>query len=235
MLPGNPIPPKTCYHAQQCAEKYLKGFLVSTSHSFNFVHDLFYLTQKCVATSARFQRSGTGGRDVGQVRRRSALSDGKFRRSGRRRSLGSNKTCRGSRNLCKEPTLLPWPPSRVDSPFDRPGPVGAGLVPALAPPSRVDSPFDRPGPVGAGLVPALAPPSRVDSPFHRPGPVGAGLVPALCLPCASPQAGTQYHPPPPRIPHLTFLAPRMNCTQTALDLDILLGKMYNRFYWGHLF
>ena len=21
MLPGNPIPPKTCYHAQQCAEK----------------------------------------------------------------------------------------------------------------------------------------------------------------------------------------------------------------------
>ena len=47
MLPGNPIPAMACYHAQQCAEKYLKGFLVSRAHSFNFVHDLFYLTQEC--------------------------------------------------------------------------------------------------------------------------------------------------------------------------------------------
>ena len=54
MLPGNPIPPKTCYHAQQCAEKYLKGFLVSTSHSFNFVHDLFYLTQECAQRQPAF-------------------------------------------------------------------------------------------------------------------------------------------------------------------------------------
>ena len=54
MLPGNPIPPKTCYHAQQCAEKYLKGFLVSRSHSFNFVHDLFYLTQECAQRQPAF-------------------------------------------------------------------------------------------------------------------------------------------------------------------------------------
>ena len=47
MLPGNPFPPKTCYHVQQCPEKYLKRFLVPRSHSFNFVHDLFYLTQEC--------------------------------------------------------------------------------------------------------------------------------------------------------------------------------------------
>ena len=55
MLPGNPIPPKTCYHAQQCAEKHLKGFLVSTSHSFNFVHDLFYLTQECAQRQPAFR------------------------------------------------------------------------------------------------------------------------------------------------------------------------------------
>ena len=54
MLPGNPIPEMACYHAQQCAEKYLKGFLVSRSHSFNFVHDLFYLTQKCAQRQPAF-------------------------------------------------------------------------------------------------------------------------------------------------------------------------------------
>lgn len=29
-----------CYHCQQCAEKYLKGFLVSRSVEFRPVHDL---------------------------------------------------------------------------------------------------------------------------------------------------------------------------------------------------
>ena len=43
-----------CYHAQQCAEKHLKGFLVSRSHSFNFVHDLFYLTQECAQRQPAF-------------------------------------------------------------------------------------------------------------------------------------------------------------------------------------
>ena len=54
MLPGNPFPPKTCYHARQCAEKYLKGFLVFRSYSFNFVHDLFYLTQECTQHQPAF-------------------------------------------------------------------------------------------------------------------------------------------------------------------------------------
>ena len=171
-----------CYHAQQCAEKYLKGFLVSRSHSFNFVHDLFYLTQECAQRQPAFRELELAAETLGRYGAGVRYPLENFVDPGRRRGLGSNKTSRGSRNLCKEPTLVPCPPSRVDSLFDRPGPVGAGLVPALAPPSRVDSLFDRPGPVGAGLVPALAPPSRVDSLFHHPGPVGAGLVPALAPP-----------------------------------------------------
>ena len=55
MLPGNPFPPKTCYHAQRCAENCLKGFLVSRSHSFNFVHDLFYLTQESAQHQPAFR------------------------------------------------------------------------------------------------------------------------------------------------------------------------------------
>ena len=54
MLPGNPFPPITCYHAQQCAENCLKEFLVSRSHRFNFVHDLFYLTQECAQRQPAF-------------------------------------------------------------------------------------------------------------------------------------------------------------------------------------
>ena len=111
MLPGNPIPEMAGYHAQQCAEKYLKGFLVSRSHSFNFVHDLFYLTQECAQRQPAFRELELAARDFGQIRRSSAVSAGKFRRSGRRRGLGGNKTSRGSRNLCEEPTLVPWPPA----------------------------------------------------------------------------------------------------------------------------
>ena len=45
--PGNPLPAMACYHSQQCAEKYLKGYLVSHSVPFRYVHDLVYLTQLC--------------------------------------------------------------------------------------------------------------------------------------------------------------------------------------------
>ena len=39
MSAGNPLPAMACYHCQQCAEKYLKGFLVSRSIEFRPVHD----------------------------------------------------------------------------------------------------------------------------------------------------------------------------------------------------
>ncbi len=66
MLPGNPIPEMACYHAQQCAEKYLKGFLVSRSHSFNLVHDLFYLTQECAQYNPAFSQLELAAETLGR-------------------------------------------------------------------------------------------------------------------------------------------------------------------------
>jgi HEPN domain-containing protein len=45
--PQKALPAMACYHAQQCAEKYLKGYLVARCIRFRFVHDLIYLTQLC--------------------------------------------------------------------------------------------------------------------------------------------------------------------------------------------
>lgn len=54
MLPRDPIPEMACYYARQCAERHLKGFLVSRSRSFNLVHELFYLTQECAQNQPAF-------------------------------------------------------------------------------------------------------------------------------------------------------------------------------------
>lgn len=54
--PGQPLPEMACYHAQQCAEKYLKGYLIAHSVSFRFVHDLIYLTQLCMAHDPTFEK-----------------------------------------------------------------------------------------------------------------------------------------------------------------------------------
>ena len=53
--PEKPLPGMACYHAQQCAEKYLKGYLIAHSVPFRFVHDLVYLTQLCVAREPAFE------------------------------------------------------------------------------------------------------------------------------------------------------------------------------------
>ena len=79
-MPGNPADPKSWYDkadadltlrgerwtrpirwpnlplttAQQCAEKYLKGFLVSASVPFRFVHDLGYLVHLCRCVAPEF-------------------------------------------------------------------------------------------------------------------------------------------------------------------------------------
>ena len=52
--PPKPLPWVACYHAQQCAEKYLKGYLVAQSIEFNRVHDLFYLMQECAQVQPTF-------------------------------------------------------------------------------------------------------------------------------------------------------------------------------------
>jgi len=54
MDPEGPIPEMACYHSQQCAEKYLKGYLVSQKLDFLYVHDLVYLTQRCMEGKQEF-------------------------------------------------------------------------------------------------------------------------------------------------------------------------------------
>jgi len=43
-----PFTHSTCFHAQQCAEKYLKALLVAGGHAFSKVHDLLILSDECV-------------------------------------------------------------------------------------------------------------------------------------------------------------------------------------------
>lgn len=43
-----------CYHAQQCAEKYLKGYLISRNIEFKFVHELAYLVSLCLGMDPGF-------------------------------------------------------------------------------------------------------------------------------------------------------------------------------------
>ena len=40
-----------CFHAQQCAEKYLKAMLVARGFKFSKVHDLLVLSDECVQAS----------------------------------------------------------------------------------------------------------------------------------------------------------------------------------------
>ncbi len=45
--PDRPLSDMACFHAQQCAEKYLKGYLVAHDIPFRFVHELGYLINLC--------------------------------------------------------------------------------------------------------------------------------------------------------------------------------------------
>ena len=49
-----PLVEIVCYHAQQCAEKYLKGYLIARKVSFRFVHELAYLTRLCTEQDLSF-------------------------------------------------------------------------------------------------------------------------------------------------------------------------------------
>jgi HEPN domain-containing protein len=42
-----PLTHAACFHAQQCAEKYLKALLVAGGHPFSKTHDLLVLNDEC--------------------------------------------------------------------------------------------------------------------------------------------------------------------------------------------
>ena len=52
--PDRPLPAMACYHAQQCAEKNLKGYLVAHGAPFRLVHDLSYLIRLCAGLKPDF-------------------------------------------------------------------------------------------------------------------------------------------------------------------------------------
>ena len=54
LVPDQPLPAMACYHAQQCAEKYLKGYLVAHGVPFRLVHDLAYLIGLCTDLKPAF-------------------------------------------------------------------------------------------------------------------------------------------------------------------------------------
>ncbi len=49
-----PLPELACYHAQQCAEKYLKGYLKSKKIVFKWINDLGYLVGVCATCDVGF-------------------------------------------------------------------------------------------------------------------------------------------------------------------------------------
>jgi HEPN domain-containing protein len=51
----DPIPKRVCWDCQQCAEKYLKAFLVRHSQKFPFRHDLIELNNLCAAVDPDFR------------------------------------------------------------------------------------------------------------------------------------------------------------------------------------
>lgn len=52
---SDPLPDKVVYDCAQCAEKYLKAFLVLHEQSFRYRHDLRELNTKCVALDTTFE------------------------------------------------------------------------------------------------------------------------------------------------------------------------------------
>ena len=72
--PDRPLPALACFHAQQCAEKYLKGYLVARGVSFRFVHDLGYLIDLCAGLDPSICRPIASCRHPEPIRRNRTLS-----------------------------------------------------------------------------------------------------------------------------------------------------------------
>ncbi len=52
---AQPLPNLVCFHAQQCAEKYLKAFLIDRGITFPKIHDLVALLDLCVGCDQTFE------------------------------------------------------------------------------------------------------------------------------------------------------------------------------------
>lgn len=50
------LPDIACFHAQQCVEKYLKGFLLAHGEEIEKTHDLIKLLEDCTHIDATFEK-----------------------------------------------------------------------------------------------------------------------------------------------------------------------------------
>jgi HEPN domain-containing protein len=56
LSPGEmPLPSSACFHAQQCAEKYLKAFLTAQLQKFPRIHNLDALLDLCLPFDSTFE------------------------------------------------------------------------------------------------------------------------------------------------------------------------------------
>lgn len=56
LLKENGHPNQICFHSQQAAEKYLKGYMVFAGHEFQKVHQLGYLLSLCAKIEPAFEK-----------------------------------------------------------------------------------------------------------------------------------------------------------------------------------
>jgi len=50
-----PLPNSVCFHCQQCAEKYLKSYLIYREMTFPKIHNLVALLEMCVSLDETFE------------------------------------------------------------------------------------------------------------------------------------------------------------------------------------
>ncbi len=55
MRTDRPVTDMVCYHMQQCAEKYLKAFLVFHNRPFRWTHDIAELIEQCNEIDQEFE------------------------------------------------------------------------------------------------------------------------------------------------------------------------------------
>ena len=76
LAPDRPFPDMACFHAQQCTEKYLKGYLVAHDVPFRFVHDLAYLINLCTSLNPAFEDLRPAARFPERLQRNITVSSG---------------------------------------------------------------------------------------------------------------------------------------------------------------
>ena len=61
LITENPATDTVCFHMQQCAEKYLKSFLVFNGKEISKTHNIAFLLQQCIDIDSSFEELKNAG------------------------------------------------------------------------------------------------------------------------------------------------------------------------------